>query len=61
MVVYEPGSTNPSDYGFRHPPPDREYTKDERADTGVEDMDDKAEIIVNRISEEMPDALSVGH
>ena len=59
VVVYEPGSTNPSDYGSRHPPPDREYTIQERADAGVEDMDEEAEIIVNRISQEMPDAVSM--
>ena len=56
---YKPGSTTPSDYGSRHPPPVREYTAQERADFGVEDSDEEAELIVNRIDHEMPDAFSL--
>ena len=35
-VVYEPGTTTPSDYGSRHPPAVRKYTELERETLGVE-------------------------
>ena len=58
-MVYEPGSTTPSDYGSRHPPQNRGYTKQEKVELGVEEVDEEAEFIVNRIAFEMPDAVSL--
>ena len=48
---YEPGVTTPADYGSRHPPPERTYSKIEREDLGIEEEEEDAEIIVNRIDE----------
>ena len=59
-LVYEPGSTNPSDYASRHPTDtDQKYSSQERADLGIEDEDEEAEFIVNRIAHELPDAVSI--
>ena len=35
-VKYEPGKTTPCDYGSRHPPPSRKYSKQEKEEYGVE-------------------------
>ena len=50
FLTYEPGTTTPADYGSRHPPPPREYSAEERASLGVEDVEEDAEIIVNQIN-----------
>ena len=34
-MIYEPEKLNPSDYGLRHPPPQRSYTTLEREQLGV--------------------------
>ena len=58
-VKYEPGKTTPCDYGSRHPPPTREYSKQEKEEYGVEEKDDM-EIIVNRVDHGyMPDAVTL--
>ena len=46
-VKYEPGKSNPSDYGSRHPPPEKGYSKQQRDELGVEDEEEDREIIVN--------------
>ena len=48
-VIYEPGNTTPSDYPSRHPPPRREYTKQEREELGIESEEEDAEIVIARI------------
>ena len=48
-VVYEPGTTTPSDYGSRHPPAVRKYTELERETLGVETEEEDAEIIIARL------------
>ena len=59
-LIYEPGSTNPSDYASRHlPQTKRRYNAQERSELGVEDDDEEAEFIVNRIAHELPDAVSM--
>ena len=57
-VVYEPGSTTPSDYASRHPAKAKKYSKEEKEELGVEEEDEEAEIIVNRIQGEMADAIT---
>ena len=57
-LVYEPGSTTPSDYASRHPARARTYTKDQKEELGVEEEDEEAEFIVNRIQGEMADAIT---
>ena len=39
-VIYEPGSTKPSDYVSRRPPPDRSSSAQEMAVAGVEDVEE---------------------
>ena len=39
-VIYETGKLNPSDYGLRHPPPQRSYTTLEREQLGVEEEEE---------------------
>ena len=34
-LIYEPGSTSPCDYGSQHPPPPREYSKEEKEEWGM--------------------------
>ena len=48
-VHYEPGTTTPSDYGSRHPPPRKNYTAQEREELGVEEKKEDAEIIIARV------------
>ena len=45
-VKYEPGKTTPCDYGSRHPPPSRDYSKQEKEEFGVEEEEEDREIIV---------------
>ena len=52
-LVYEPGSTTPSDYGSRHPSKSRAYSKEQKKDLGVDEDDEEAEFIVNMIRNEM--------
>ena len=60
VVKYEPGSTNPSDYGSRHPPAGREYTKQQKDELGIEEVEEDMEILVNRIvNENIPDAVTL--
>ena len=59
-VVYEPGYTTPSDYGSRHPEPDRKHSKQEREDLGIEDEEEDKEFSVNRLIEDrLPDAVTL--
>ena len=59
-VVYEPGTTTPCDYGSRHPPPSRKYSRQEKEAFGVEEEEDDKEIIVNRVQHGyMPDAVTI--
>ena len=59
-TVYEPGTTTPSDYGSRHPEPDRKHMKDEREQLGIEDEEEDGEFMVNRVfAEEIPDAVTI--
>ena len=48
-VIYEPGNKTPSDYPSRHPPPRREYTKQEREELGIESEEEDAEVVIARI------------
>ena len=57
-LTYEPGTTTPADYGSRHPPPKRNYTATERENLGVEDEEEDAEIIVNKIND-ITDAITL--
>ena len=59
-VTYEPGNTTPADYGSRHPPAEREYTKLEREDLGVEDESEDKEIAINQlIEDDLPEAVTL--
>ena len=59
-VVYEAGQSTPSDYGSRHPVPDRMHTEEERVELGIEDEDDNQEFSINRVIEDnMPDAVTL--
>ena len=42
-VVYQPGSKNPADYGSRHPSRLAQYSKEERDELGIEDVEDLIE------------------
>jgi hypothetical protein len=58
-VTYEPGSTTPADYGSRHPPPDKEHTKLEREEEGIEDEQEDQEFSINRlIEDDLPEAVT---
>ena len=57
-VVYEPGVTTPSDYGSRHPPARRHYSMEEKEELGVEEEEEDAEVIVNRV-DEVSDAVTL--
>ena len=57
-VVYEPGCTTPSDFPSRNHAPARQYSREEREELGVEDEEDDAEIIVNRV-EALTDAVTL--
>ena len=50
-VVYEPGLTNPSDWGSRNPPPVREYLEEERVNLGVESVEEDSEVLIGRVGE----------
>ena len=55
-VVYEPGKMTPCDYGSRHPPPNTDFTEEERVDWAIEDETD---IFVNWvIHDQLPQAIS---
>ena len=58
-LVYEPGSTTPSDYASRHPVRSQSYSKADKEELGVEEEDEEAEFIVNRILGEMAEAVTV--
>ena len=58
-LKYEPGSTTPSDYASRHPAKARSYTQSEKEGLGVEEEDEEAQFIVNRIESEMEEAVTV--
>ena len=58
-VVYEAGDTTPADYGSRHPPPNKEHTKLQRQELGIEDEEEDCEVSINRLIEDnMPDAIT---
>ena len=57
-LVYEPGCTTPSDYGSRHPPPARHYTKQEKEELGIEDAEEEMEFVVNEV-EEISEAVTL--
>ena len=50
-MIHQPGRTNPADYGSRHPPPLKTYTRQEKQELGVEEEEEDAEIQVGRILE----------
>ena len=52
-MIYQPGRTNPADYGFRHPPPPKSYTSQERQELGVEEEEEDAKIQVGRVLAEL--------
>ena len=56
-VVYEPGTSNPCDYGSRHPPAvTKEQDEAARQDQGEEDDN---EVYVNRlIEDQLPQAIT---
>ena len=59
-VKYEPGKTTPCDYGSRHPPQSRSYSKQEKEEYGVDDEKDVCKIIVNKVKHGcMPDAMTL--
>ena len=58
-LVYEPGSTTPSDYASRHPVRSQSYSKADKEELVVEEEDEEAEFIVNRILGEMAEAVTV--
>ena len=59
-VRYEPGKATPSDYGSRHPAPDRNHSKQERDELGIEDEDEDLEFSINRVIEDhMPEAVTM--
>ena len=53
-VVYEPGKITPCDYGSHHPPPNTDFTEEERVDWATEDETDT---FVNQV---MQDQLPQG-
>ena len=58
-VKYEPGSSNPCDYGSRHSVPDRKHTRQEREELGIEDEEEDSEFAVNRLIEDnLPEAVT---
>jgi hypothetical protein len=57
-VLYEPGSTTPSDYGSRHPPKNDGFTKLEKEQWHI--ADEQTEILVNSVLDEcLPTAITV--
>ena len=50
-VGYEPGITSPADYGSRHPPPARQYTRLEREELGIEEEEEDEECSISRLVE----------
>ena len=50
-AVYEPGKITPCDYGSHHPPPNTDFTEEERADWAIEDETD---IFVNWVIQDQP-------
>ena len=44
-VRYEPGAKNPSDYGFRHPPPLKKYSREDKTKYGVKEEEDSKIVI----------------
>ena len=60
LVRHEAGRTNPADYASRHPSPDQQYSKVEKDELGVEELEKDMEIMVNRIvNESIPDAVTL--
>ena len=57
-VVYEPGTTNPADYGSRHPHLKGPYTRQEKEKLGVEDEEEDVEITIHRV-EELTDTVTM--
>ena len=56
-IVYEPGKITPCDYGLRYPPPDTDFTEEERIDWAIEDETD---VFVNRvIQDQLPQAITL--
>ena len=59
-LKYEPGSTNPSDYGSRHlKEEENEQIQHQIPAEGIEDEEEEATFIVNRVAHELPDAVSL--
>ena len=56
-IVYDPGKITPCDYGSCHPPPNTDFTEEERVDWATEDETD---IFVNRvIQDQLPQAITL--
>ena len=49
----------PCDYGSRHPPARRSYTKEEKEDLGIEQEEEDAEIWVSRIEAKFDQAITL--
>jgi transposase InsO family protein len=49
VVKYEAGVSTPADYGSRHHAAAKNYSEMEKENLGVEDMEEDAEIVVNRV------------
>ena len=59
-LIFEPGSTSPCDYGSRHPPPSKTYSKEEKEEWGIEEEDEDGEIWVNRVIQDVvPEAVTL--
>ena len=57
-VIYQPGVTNPWDYASRCPPPEHQYTVEERDTWGIEDEEEDTEILICRM-EELTDIVTM--
>ena len=56
-IVYEPGKLTPYDYGACHPPPNTDFTEEERVDWAIEDETD---IFINQvIQNQLPQAITL--
>ena len=57
-MIYEAGTTTPSEYGSRHPHSRRHYSEVEREELGVETEEEDSEIIIARM-EMVADAVTL--
>ena len=57
-VKYEPGHSNPADFGSRHPETLREITPESKESAGIEDEEEDEEIVIAKLLE-MEDAITL--